>query len=90
MTSRDGYQWTEASGLVRGVPSIGVIHPPTDIEDAQEIFDVIVVGAGYSGLTATRDATLSGKFVTGRALHLILTSSSNDKATVCRPESSPS
>ena len=60
MTSRDGYQWTESSGLVRGVPSIGVIQPPTNVKDDQAIYDVIVVGAGYCGLTAARDAALSG------------------------------
>lgn len=60
MTSRDGYQWTESSGLVKGVPSIGVIQPPTNIKDEQAIYDVIVVGAGYCGLTAARDAALSG------------------------------
>lgn len=60
MTSRDGYQWTESSGLVKGVPSIGVIQPPTNIEDEQTIYDVVVVGAGYCGLTAARDAALSG------------------------------
>ena len=60
MTSRDGYQWTESSGLVKGVPSIGVIQPPTNIKDEQTTYDVIVVGAGYCGLTAARDAALSG------------------------------
>ncbi|KAG9662731.1 monoamine oxidase N, partial [Aureobasidium melanogenum] len=60
MTSRDGYQWTESSGLIKGVPSIGVIQPPTNIRDKQAIYDVIVVGAGYCGLTAARDAALSG------------------------------
>lgn len=60
MTSRDGYQWTESSGLVKGVPSIGVVQPPTNIKDEQALYDVIVVGAGYCGLTAARDAALSG------------------------------
>jgi NADPH-dependent 2,4-dienoyl-CoA reductase/sulfur reductase-like enzyme len=62
MTSSDGYQWTESTGLVKGVPSIGVIQPSTNIqdEDEQAIYDVIVVGAGYCGLTAARDAALSG------------------------------
>jgi NADPH-dependent 2,4-dienoyl-CoA reductase/sulfur reductase-like enzyme len=60
MTSSDGYQWTESTGLVKGVPSIGVIQPSTNIKDEQAIYDVIVVGAGYCGLTAARDAALSG------------------------------
>jgi NADPH-dependent 2,4-dienoyl-CoA reductase/sulfur reductase-like enzyme len=60
MTSKDGYQWTETTGLVKGVPSIGVIQPPTHIENEREHYDVIVVGAGYCGLTAARDAAVSG------------------------------
>jgi ribulose 1,5-bisphosphate synthetase/thiazole synthase len=60
MTSQDGYQWTQDSGLVKGVPSIGVITPKQQIQDATQPFDVIVVGAGYSGLTAARDAAVSG------------------------------
>lgn len=60
MTSQDGYQWTEKSGLVKGVPSIGVITPKQKIQDSTKPFDVIVVGAGYSGLTAARDAAVSG------------------------------
>jgi heterodisulfide reductase subunit A-like polyferredoxin len=60
MTSQDGYQWTQKSGLVKGVPSIGVINPPKKIQDSKQPFDVIVIGAGYSGLTAARDAAVSG------------------------------
>ncbi|THY06102.1 monoamine oxidase N [Aureobasidium pullulans] len=60
MSSRDGYQWTESSGLVKGVPSISVIQPPTNFQTEHELHDVIVVGAGYCGLTAARDAALSG------------------------------
>ncbi|KAJ5280537.1 hypothetical protein N7478_005909 [Penicillium angulare] len=55
MTSRDGFHWTPQTGLAQGVPSIGVISPPTNISSSNGSWDVVVVGAGYSGLTATRD-----------------------------------
>jgi NADPH-dependent 2,4-dienoyl-CoA reductase/sulfur reductase-like enzyme len=60
MTSRDGFQWTPEEGLAQGVPSIGVISPPTNVTSASEPWDVIVVGGGYSGLTATRDLCVAG------------------------------
>ncbi|KAJ5390796.1 uncharacterized protein N7496_001864 [Penicillium cataractarum] len=60
MTSRDGFQWTPEEGLAQGVPSIGVISPPTNITSGAKPWDVIVVGAGYSGLTATRDLCVAG------------------------------
>ncbi|PYH31597.1 monoamine oxidase [Aspergillus neoniger CBS 115656] len=62
MTSRDGFQWTPESGLTQGVPSLGVISPPTNIKDANKDgpWDVIVIGGGYCGLTATRDLTVAG------------------------------
>lgn len=60
MTSRDGFQWTPETGLAQGVPSIGVISPPTKTSTSSATYDVIVVGGGYTGLTATRDLTIAG------------------------------
>lgn len=61
MTSRDGYSWTEQTGLRPGVPSIGVITPATNISSSNILYDVVIIGAGYCGLTAARDAAVSGK-----------------------------
>ncbi|XWX02399.1 hypothetical protein V2A60_010436 [Cordyceps javanica] len=63
MASSDGYSWTKADGLRPGVPCIGAIQPPSNLEsttDATTDFDVIVVGAGYAGLTAARDTSVAG------------------------------
>jgi heterodisulfide reductase subunit A-like polyferredoxin len=60
MSSKDGYSWTEAQGLKPGVPCIGAISPPTNLKGSNTKYDVIVVGAGYCGLTAARDAALAG------------------------------
>ena len=60
MTSKDGFQWTEKTGLIKGVPSIGVISPSNNLHKGSNSFDVIVVGAGYCGLTAAREAAVAG------------------------------
>lgn len=60
MYSKDGYRWTEKEGLVQGVPTIGLIQPPSNVGNNDTVYDVIIVGAGYSALTAARDATVSG------------------------------
>lgn len=60
MTSRDGYSWTKSSGLKQGVPSIGVISPTTNVVSSESKYDVIVIGAGYCGLTAARNAAIEG------------------------------
>ncbi|KAK7192104.1 hypothetical protein DPSP01_009766 [Paraphaeosphaeria sporulosa] len=60
MTSRDGFTWTPSDGLNPGVPSLGVISPSSNISSTQVEYDVIVIGAGYCGLTAARNAALDG------------------------------
>jgi hypothetical protein len=59
-TTRDGYQWTEEGGLQAGIPCVGTIKPSSNVQSTQEIFDVIIIGAGYAGLTAARDLTITG------------------------------
>ena len=58
--SSDGYHWTEHEGLTSGLPSLGVIKPESNISSGQHVYDVIVIGAGYAGLTAARNAAKSG------------------------------
>ncbi|KAL6708163.1 hypothetical protein ACN47E_003347 [Coniothyrium glycines] len=60
MTSRDGYTWTPKDGLKAGIPTIGLISPPSNVSSTEAPYDVIVVGAGYCGLTAARNAALEG------------------------------
>jgi heterodisulfide reductase subunit A-like polyferredoxin len=60
MNSKDGYCWTKKDGLKQGVPTIGLIQPPFNTTGQDVSFDVIVIGAGYTALTAARDATTSG------------------------------
>jgi monoamine oxidase len=60
MTSRDGYYWTKEEGLKAGIPSIGVITPQSNISSPGGAYDVVVIGAGYCGLTAARNAAIEG------------------------------
>lgn len=59
-TSQDGFQWTPEAGLQAGIPSLGVIKPTATASIKDGIYDVAVIGAGYTGLTATRDLTGAG------------------------------
>ena len=84
MSSRDGFSWTQDQGLKPGVPCIGAIQPPTNLNNASpDVFDVIVVGAGYCGLTASRDTSVSGK----TPLFLCLWMPTN--IIFCRPQGPP-
>ena len=60
----DGYHYEPATGLVAGLHTAAVVAPPLSPGmaslPADCVFDVIVVGAGYAGLTAARDAAISG------------------------------
>lgn len=64
--SREGWQWTPSSGLKAGLPSIGVIEPAQNFQSVTETLDVIVVGAGYTGLTAARDTSTNGSYLDHR------------------------
>lgn len=59
--STDGFTWTPSAGRRDGLPTIGVVEPSTNSAEAQGyIHDVIVIGAGYAGLVATRDLATQG------------------------------
>ncbi|PYI03580.1 FAD/NAD(P)-binding domain-containing protein [Aspergillus sclerotiicarbonarius CBS 121057] len=56
MTTRDGCRYQKSGSFSKGLPCSAVIHPPGNIPGSlSDSFDVIVIGAGYAGLTATRD-----------------------------------
>ncbi|WAO90189.1 Amino-oxidase domain-containing protein [Fusarium falciforme] len=60
--SSEGFSWTPSTGFVEGLPTIGVVDPPQRIRSNQDdIYDVIIVGAGYAGLIASRDLSTQGK-----------------------------
>ncbi|XXH00008.1 hypothetical protein Hte_006349 [Hypoxylon texense] len=63
MYTTDGATWTQSAGLRKGLPTIGVVEPAKLNADAGDdhIYDAIVIGAGYAGLTAARDLTTQGK-----------------------------
>ena len=59
MTTKDGYEWTAAKGLQAGLPCAGVYEDSSGARNSSP-YDVIVVGAGFAGLIASRDLTVRG------------------------------
>ncbi|KAI8314185.1 Monoamine oxidase N [Colletotrichum sp. SAR11_240] len=60
--SRDGFVWTPQSGFSYGLRTPAVVSPTLDGELFDK-YDVIVIGAGFAGLSAARDLALAGKSV---------------------------
>nr|KMM71003.1 amine oxidase [Coccidioides posadasii RMSCC 3488] len=60
--SREGYHWTPhgGGGVQQGLPTLAAIRPETNVGSPRQVYDVIVVGAGYAGLTAARNAAREG------------------------------
>lgn len=61
--SNDGHTYTKENGLVSGLRTYGVIQPEYKIRQADEdnVWDAIVIGAGYAGLIAARDIVKGGE-----------------------------
>ncbi|KAM5359507.1 uncharacterized protein FOBCDRAFT_277596 [Fusarium oxysporum Fo47] len=60
----NGHEYDVSGNVSNGLPCNGVITPASSFaQAASERFDVIVIGAGFAGLTAARDLTLSGYHV---------------------------
>ncbi|EEU41462.1 uncharacterized protein NECHADRAFT_98226 [Fusarium vanettenii 77-13-4] len=58
----EGFTWTPSTGLTDGLPTAGVVNSPRRIKLVQDaVCDVIVIGAGYAGLVASRDLSTQGK-----------------------------
>lgn len=62
--THDGYTYTKKDGLVAGLKTYAVIKPEQKIRRADDgnVYEAIVIGAGYAGLVAARDLVKAGKF----------------------------
>ena len=60
MTTRDGFEYVPGSGKRKNLSSKAVVEPDESQVSENEIYDVVVIGAGYAGLTAARDLSKSG------------------------------
>lgn len=61
--SHDGHTYTKKDGLVSGLYTYGVIQPERNIQhiDDGNVWEAIVIGAGYAGLIAARDLVKAGE-----------------------------
>lgn len=57
----DGHSYTKEGGLVAGLHTYSVIEPECNLQSAQDDWEAIVIGAGYTGLVAARDLVKAGK-----------------------------
>ncbi|GAA5859400.1 hypothetical protein JCM8547_002016 [Rhodosporidiobolus lusitaniae] len=57
--TREGHHYSRSTGLEAGLASEGHILPSQSIKRILS-YDLVVIGAGFAGLTAARDAAISG------------------------------
>lgn len=68
MATREGYLCKRNGAFQQGLQCSATIRPRTNIPASNsDIFDVVVLGAGYAGLTACRDLSVAGTCNTHRA-----------------------
>lgn len=60
-STSDGFVWERSSGVRSGLETDAVISPSRLLKSSSNIYDAIVVGAGYAGLAAARDLKKLGK-----------------------------
>jgi NADPH-dependent 2,4-dienoyl-CoA reductase/sulfur reductase-like enzyme len=61
--SNEGHTYTTKDGLVGGLHTYAVIQPDSKVHlaDNDNVWEVIVIGAGYAGLVAARDLVKAGE-----------------------------
>lgn len=62
-TTGEGYKWTPQDGISQGgMKCEGTVSPLSNLNDDQdELRDVVIIGAGYAGLSAARDLVTAGE-----------------------------
>ena len=63
--TQDGFSWTPHQGTKKGgFSSKGVISPAQRVVSPESfVYDCIVIGAGYAGLSASRDLKNAGWYL---------------------------
>ncbi|KAL1873125.1 hypothetical protein VTK73DRAFT_1086 [Phialemonium thermophilum] len=63
--TRDGYSWTPETGLKKGQFACkGAVSPSRSVKAPSSfVYDVLILGGGYAGISAARDLTNAGRSV---------------------------